>query len=450
MRASRLALSFALLASPLAAQTAAPAAPAAAVRAPKLAYRVRTLPNGMTVVSARDDSSPTVAIQVWYHVGSKDDPESRSGFAHLFEHIMFKSTKHMKAETIDRLTEDVGGYNNAYTAEDVTVYFDVIPSNHLERLLWAEAERLAALTVDEASFKSERDVVKEEYRQRILAPPYGRFQYALTAHSFTKHPYRRPGIGLIEDLDAASLEDVRAFHSTYYRPDSAALVVVGDFDDKDLDRWVDDYFARIPKPATPIPRVTVKEPPRAAETRFAEKGPSVPLPAVGMTYLVPTRAHPDAEALRMLAAVLAEGRSSRLYRSLVYEQRVAQRASAAADLNEDAGLFRLTAIVAGGKTTDEASRALLAEIAKLKETPPAAAELERARIQLVTGLVRDRETNNGKAGDLGEATVLLHDTERVNTDVARFQAVTAADVQRVARTYLTDANRMVVTYEQAQ
>src|SRR5881296_2673452 len=162
---------------------------------PKMSFRERTLPNGLHVLSVVDKASPSVAINVWYHVGSKDDPDRRSGFAHLFEHIMFKSTKNMKAEMMDRLTEDVGGQNNAFTADDVTVYWEVVPSNYLETLLWAEAERLSGLTVDEENFHSERDVVKEEYNQSILAPPYGKFSYVMQQKSFTAHPYKRPTIG---------------------------------------------------------------------------------------------------------------------------------------------------------------------------------------------------------------------------------------------------------------
>src|SRR5256885_11882968 len=202
----------------------------AQIKMPRVEFRERTLGNGLRVISAVDRSTPTVAIHVWYHVGSKDDPPGRSGFADLFEHIMFKSTRNMKAEMMDRLTEDVGGFNNAFTQDDVTVYYEVIPSNYMETLLWAEAERLSALTVDETNFKSERAVVQEEYRQSVLAPPNGRFFYALDQKSFTAHPYKRPTIGSIEDLDAATVENVIKFHDTYYRPDNATLIVVGDLD----------------------------------------------------------------------------------------------------------------------------------------------------------------------------------------------------------------------------
>src|SRR5437016_240540 len=254
---------------------------------PRVEFRERTLANGLHVLSVLDKSSPSVAINVWYHVGSKDDPDQRSGFAHLFEHIMFKSTKNMKSEMMDRLTEDVGGSNNAFTQDDVTVYFEVVPSNYLETLLWAEAERLSGLTVDEENFHSERDVVKEEYNQSILAPPYGKFSYVMQQKSFTVHPYKRPTIGSKEDLDAATIENVRKFHDTYYRPDNATLIVVGDFDPKQLDAWFDKYFAAIPKPSGALPRVQVKEPARAGEKRFTEYGPKVPLPAVEINLLVP-------------------------------------------------------------------------------------------------------------------------------------------------------------------
>ena len=275
------------------------------IRVPRLQFKQRTLPNGLSLISVENHTSPTVAIQVWYRVGSKDDPQGRSGFAHLFEHMMFKGTRHMKDEMMDRLTEDVGGYNNASTGDDYTNYYEVIPSNYLQTLLWAEAERMSSLKVDEANFASERAVVEEEFRQRILAPPYGRLFYLLEQKSFTIHPYHRPGIGSIEDLQAASLDDVRRFHSVFYRPDNAVLVVAGDFDPQQLDAWVDRFLGPIPKPATPIPRVTIKEPPRSAERRFTEYGPNVPLPAVALTFLAPPVTSDDAPVFSVAQAILS-------------------------------------------------------------------------------------------------------------------------------------------------
>ncbi len=418
----------------------------AQTRMPQLKFKDRTLPNGMRVLSVQDSSSPTVAIQVWYHVGSKDDPTGRSGFAHLFEHIMFKSTKNMKSEMMDRLTEDVGGFNNAFTNDDVTVYFEVVPSNYLETLLWAEGDRLSGLNVDDANFKSERDVVKEEFRQSVLAPPYGMFYHVLQQQSFAQHPYKRPTIGSIEDLDAATLKDVQDFHSTYYRPDNGTLVVVGDFDQKQLDTWVDKYLGSIAKPTATLPRVNVNEPARTAERRFTEYGKNVPLPAIGLTYLTPKQSDADSASLRVADAILSAGESSRLYHSLVYEQQIAAEADANSDLREDVSLFVLTAVLSEGKKPEDAEKSLLAEIKKMQDAPVSAAELEKAKNQIITDQLQQRETGNGKALALGEAAVLLGDPNRVNSDLARLQAVTAADVQRVMKKYLTDSNRLVIYY----
>jgi predicted Zn-dependent peptidase len=239
-------LSAGALGPSLARAATTPATAAETLQVPRIDYRERKLGNGLTVLSVESHASPTVSVQVWYHVGGADDPEGKSGFAHLFEHMMFKGSKYMKSEQFDRLTEDVGGENNASTSEDVTAYQAVVPSNHLETLLWAEAERLLNLKVDEANFLSERAVVQEEYRQRILASPYGRFFEEMSTKPYLRHPYRRGVIGSIENLDAAAVADVVAFHATYYRPDNATLIVTGDFDPRQLDAWVDKYFGPIP------------------------------------------------------------------------------------------------------------------------------------------------------------------------------------------------------------
>ena len=286
--------------------------------------------------------------------------------------------------------------------------------------------------------------MKKEFRLRVFAQQYDRLFYLIEQKSFAEHPYKRPGIGSIEDLDAASLEDVKQFHSTYYRPDNATLVVVGDFDQKQFDTWVDKYFAPIAKPDRPLPRVNVKEPPRTKELRFTEYGTN-DLPGVAFTYLAPRKGDPDADALRVADAILSTGESSRLYHSLVYTQQLAAEADSNFDAREDLGLFYFIAILAGGKKPEEAEKSLLAEIKKLQDTPVSAAELEKAKNQLITNQLRERESSDGKALALGEAA-LLGDPNRVNTDLARLQAVTAADVQRVMKKYFTDQNRLVLYY----
>jgi zinc protease len=418
----------------------------AAESIPPLKFEQRTLPNGLQFLWLEDHSAPSAAIQVWYRVGSKDDPAGRSGFAHLFEHMMFKSTKRMPSEFLDRLTEDVGGQNNAFTADDVTVYHETVPSNHLERLLWAEAERLAALTVDADNFKTEREVVKEEYRQRILAQPYGEFGETIQKQSFAEHPYKRPTIGNIAELDASSLEDVRAFHRTFYRPDNAVLVVVGDFEPAELQKWVDQYFGAIPQPTEPIPRVTVKEPARTAAKTITDYDPNVPLPAFAVTYLGPAVTAEDAPALRIAQEVLAGGDSSRLHRDLVYQAQLAQSAEFSADLRTDLGLLTFEVVLATGVPLEKAKTALFKEIDQLVAQPITDAELSIARNQILAAKLIERETFEGKASALGEAAAIYGDPNRANTDLADLQAVTPAQVQAAAKKWFTEPNRLVIDY----
>jgi zinc protease len=420
----------------------------AAVFVAPLPLTQRTLANGLQVITIPDRSSATASVQVWVRAGGKDDPPGRSGFAHLFEHMMFKSTKHMANEMFDRLTEDVGGQNNAFTAEDTTAYHSVVPSNHLERILWAEAERMANLNVDEANFKSERAVVEEEYRQRVLADPYGRLFNALSEQAFEVHPYKRPVIGSVEDLQAATLADVRAFHATFYRPDNAVLIVAGDFDLPQLERWIDRYFGALAKPTTPIPRVTAQEPPRRAHKRVALTGPNVPLPAVALIWKGPPAKSADAPALQVASALLAAGESSRLNESLVYRQQIAQSAGISTDLYADAGLITAYAIGASGHAPPKLEQALLREIERLAQQPIGVAELDKVRARLVTSALAQRQTPLGKAMAVGWAVVLRGDPQAANREIAELQAVNAADVQRVLKRHLLAAKRVTIQYTQ--
>ena len=416
------------------------------VEAPALHFQHETLPNGLEVYSVEDHSSPTVAVQVWYHVGSKDDPPGRSGFAHLFEHMMFKGNERLTADAFDNLTENIGGEKNAYTADDMTVYHEVVPSNYLHPILWAEAERMSALALNDANFNSERDVVKEEYRQRILANPYGEFYLAIAKNSYAVHPYQRPGIGNIAELDASKLAEARAFHSTFYRPDNATLIVVGDFQPNELHEWVNKYFGAIKKPAEKIPRVTAKEPPRKEDKRHVFYSSKVPLPAVAVTYLAPSIRSKDAAALQLADEILSGGDSSRLYQALVYEQQIAQAVSFSADLREDAGLLTLRVVLASGKEPADAEKALTEQLDKVLKEGVTQAELDKAKTRFLTGKLLERETNNGRASALGEAAVIFQDPEHVNTDLAEFQVVTAEQIKEVLNRYLTGKKKVVIEY----
>ena len=359
---------------------------------------------------------------------------------------MFKGTTNTKPETIDRLTEDVGGINNAFTAEDITNYYEVVPSNYLETLIWAEADRLAALNVNQANFVTERDVVIGEYDQRILAEPYGMLDEIVNREAYAVHPYRRGVIGDPANLHAATLEDVVQFHSTFYRPDNAVLVVVGDFNPTQANAWIDAYFGAIARPVGNVPRVTAIEPAQTAERTFTYSAANVPLPAIDYAYHIPAARDADSAALDLAETILAAGKSSRLYQSLVYTQQVATSAYANADLREQPGLFSFRAILTKGKTVAEGRAALDAQIEQIRSEPVSALELERAKTQIASSFVRGRQTYNGIALALVRAAVERGDPGVVNGDLARYQAVTAADVLRVAKTYFTPTNRTVVEY----
>jgi zinc protease len=446
LRTARAAgLAFLLATSALA--TSAFAQTTAPTQVPPIVYKQRTLANGLQVYTSLDRTTPNVTVQVWYGVGSKDDPQGRSGFAHLFEHMMFKATKDLPAESFDRLTEDVGGSNNASTFDDFTNYYEVVPANHLERLIWAEAERMGSLVIDDANFKSERDVVKEELRQRVLADPYGRlFSLYVPQATYKVHPYHRPGIGSIEELDAATIDDVRAFHEAYYRPDDAALIVVGNFNEAQLNAWIDKYLGVLKHPAAPMKRVTAVEPARTGPGVFDGYGPNVPLPALAITWLGVKASDPDAPALKVLDQILSGGKSSRLYDHLVYDQRIATQIFSNADLPQQAGNFMVGAVMSSGHNLTEGEAALLAQVNSLRAAPPSAAELAEAKNELIAGKLRERETIDGRGFALGYALRTNGDAAKANTELADLQAVSAADVQRVARKYLDPQRRMTIRY----
>jgi zinc protease len=407
-------------------------APAAGpIRLAPLPLDQRRLANGLDVVLIPNPATAMASVQVWYRVGGKDDPAGRSGFAHLFEHLMFKRTKNMPDEMFDRLTDDVGGNNNAFTAEDTTAYHSEVPANHVERLLWAEAERMANLDVAQAQFESERKVVEEELRQRVLADPYGRLMDALPREAFAVHPYRRPAIGSIEDLDAASLDDVRAFHATYYRPDNAILVVAGAIDAPTTWGWVERHFGGLKAPAAAIPRVTVVEPARTQPREIAIQAPNVPLPAAALLWQGPRADHPDAAALKVAAAILSAGDSARLNEVMVYREQSAQAVGFAVELYAQAGMLAAYAIGAAKQTPQTLAATLKREIGRLAAKGPSPTELDTVRTQLLTAAIAARQTPQGQASAVGWAMLLKGDAREADREAARLQAVDAAAVRRV-------------------
>jgi len=416
----------------------------AAVRPPKLQYEITTLPNGLTVVLSEDHSTPIVHVQLVYHVGSKNEKPGRTGFAHLFEHLMFKGSANVMPEAHTSMIASIGGQSNAYTTEDETVFWETLPAQYLPLSLWLEADRMATLRIDKDTFINERSVVKEERRMRVDNQPYGRLNEIIYDQAFTVHPYKHATIGSMQDLEAASVDDVRDFYRTYYVPANATLVLVGDFDSTQAIQLVHQYFGRVPKADHEVPRDIPREPPQTQEKRVTLQEPW-PLPVVVVAYHITYDGDPDSYPLHIASKVLSDGQTSRIYRKLVYETQMAVAAFGSANLIENPNLFYAVAIVQPGRSPDDVTAALIAELDRLKTEPITARELQRTKNQFARDYVFGRLSDQQKATQLSHAVVFHHDVRTADSEFEIFQNVTAADVQRVARTYFRPENRLVMT-----
>jgi zinc protease len=415
----------------------------AAVHPPKLPYELITLANGLRVILSEDHSTPIVHVAVWYHVGSKNERPGRTGFAHLFEHMMFKGSQNVDADSHTSVIAGVGGRSNAYTTEDETVFWQTLPAHYLPMVLWMEADRMATLRIDDVAFRREREVVKEERRMRIENQPYGRLSEIIFDTAFTTHPYKHPTIGSMADLEAASVEDVRDFHNTFYVPANATVAIVGDFDPALTRQMVNQYFGRVPRAARPVPRDIPKEPAQTKERR-AVVTESWPLPAVVVGYHVTYDGHPDAYPLHMTAKILSDGNSSRITRELIYNKRIALTAFGSGNITEDPNLFYAVAVLQPGRTPAEAEKALIEEFEKLKREPVSTSELQRAKNQWARDYIIGRESIQDKAMHLAHAAVIHNDIGTADGEFEIFMNVTQADIQRVAKTYFNETNRVVL------
>ena len=416
----------------------------AANRPPKLEYSMTTLPNGLKVVLLEDHSTPIVHAEIWYHVGSKNEKPGRTGFAHLFEHMMFKGSKNVEPEGHPSWISSVGGQSNATTNEDATIFWQTFPAQYLPLVLWLEADRMATLRIDESVFQNEREVVKEERRMRVDNQPYGRLNEIVYDQAFTVHPYKHPTIGSMKDLEAASIDDVREFFRTFYVPSNATLVLAGDFESKEALRLVEQYLGRVPKSDKPVPRDIPVEPPQKKERRVKLEE-DWPLPAVVVAHHITFDGHPDSYPLHVASKVLSDGQSSRIHRKLVYETGIALAAFGVGNIIEHPNLFFAAAIVQPGKTTEEAANALIAELERLQKEPISAAELQQAKNQFARDYVFSRQSNKDKAQTLGHAAVIHDDIKTADGEFDIFMNITQADVQRVAQKYFTPENRLVLT-----
>jgi zinc protease len=408
---------------------------------PAARTRVTHLENGLVVLTLEDHATPVVAFQMWVRVGSRD--ESRyTGLAHLFEHMMFKGSKNIPPEQHARIVQARGGRVNAYTSRDHTVYHADVSREHLPLVIELEAERVANLAITQATLDSERQVVLEERRLRVDDQPDGRGLEALLALSFVAHPYRWPVIGWQSDVEQATLEACRAFFAHYYVPNNIVLVIAGDFDAEEALGIVRRTFGPL-RPAAEIPRNPTREPEQRGERR-ATIDFDLRSPVLAAAWHAPASGHPDAEPLDVLSQILSAGRSSRLYRRLVYQAQLARAAEGAYWELQQAGLFYAFASVRPEAKIERVEQILFEEIGRLAQQPVSAAELEKAKRQLEVGLVDGLATSHALASRIAYDFVTFGRMRPLAERLAAIQAVTPEDVRRVARTYLRPEARSVV------
>ena len=405
---------------------------------PRIQFEKYKLPNGLEVILHEDHSTPIVAVDTWYHVGSGDEQLGRTGFAHLFEHIMFMGSQHVPVGAFDQMLEAAGADNNGSTTEDRTNYYENLPSNALELALWLDADRMGFLlpTMDLAKVNLQRDVVKNERRQRVDNQPYGRADETILAALYPKsHPYSWPVIGSMADLSAASLTDVQNFFKTYYAPNNATLTIAGDFNADSVKKLVAKYFGSIPRgPAvqrrTTVPTVVI---PRDTFLVLEDK---VQLPRLFYTWHSVKGFSPDDAALDILAQVIANDKNSRLYKKLVYELQIAQNVRAFQDGSRLDGKFQIDVTPKPGQKTADIDRIVKAEIANVISNGVTPRELQRAQNLYKASFLNRLASVLGKAEVLNTYNYYVGNPDYVQQDAARYERVTAADVQRVARTYL--------------
>ncbi|TXK51981.1 insulinase family protein [Pontibacter qinzhouensis] len=411
----------------------------------KIDFTEYTLNNGLHVILHQDNSTPNVAVTVLYHVGSKNEAEGRSGFAHFFEHLMFEGTENIGRGEYMGMVSKAGGTLNANTSFDRTFYYELLPSNQLELGLWMEAERMRAAKIDEVGVETQRKVVQEEKRERIDNQPYGSMGENMFGTAFQVHPYKWMPIGSFEDLKNASIEEFRDFYKTFYVPNNATLSIAGDIDIAQTRKLVAQYFATIPKGTKEIPRPAVQEPKQTEERRKTVYD-NIQLPAVIQGYHIPAQGTDDFYALSMLTMLLSEGESSRLPKALVDKQQKAVAAASVPFPTEDPGLFLTYAIANMGVDVADLEAAMDAEIDRVKKEQLEDREFQKLHNQMESQFVQQSTTVAGRAEQLANYHVYFGDANLINTELERYRKVTKEDIRRVANQYLTKQNRVVLHY----
>jgi len=411
----------------------------------KIEFEQYKLKNGMNVILHEDHSTPIVAVTVLYHVGSKNEDPKRTGFAHFFEHLLFEGSENIERGEYMKIVQSNGGLLNANTSFDRTFYYEILPSNQLELGLWLESERLLHAKIDEKGVETQREVVKEEYRQRYENTPYGSFLPEMFKRAFEVHSYNWVPIGSLEHLNQAKIEEFRGFYKTYYVPNNATLSIAGDFDTKQLKKWINLYFADIPRGTKKMNRPTVVEPIKRKEIRAVIED-NIQLPAVMMGYHTPAQGTPDAYAVDMLAQILSQGKSSRMQKSIVDEQEKAVFVGAFPFPTEDPGMALMFGLTNMGVSLEDLEASIDAEVEKVQNELISEKEFQKLKNQIENDMVSQNSRIEGIAESLANYAVYYGDANLINTEIDRYMKVSREDIQRVAKEYFRKDNRVVLHY----
>lgn len=403
------------------------------------------LKNGLHVILHEDHSTPIVAVTILYHVGSKNETAGRSGMAHFFEHLLFEGSENIGRGEYSNYVENAGGALNANTSQDRTFYYEILPSNQLELGLWLESERMLHAKVETIGIETQREVVKEEKRQRIDNQPYGNLFSETLAHAFTVHPYKWAPIGSMEDLNAAQEQDFIDFYHTFYVPNNAVLSIAGDINIEDAKKLIDKYFSGIPRGVKPIPRPNVVEPLNKGEVRDTIWGKDQ-LPLIVQAYHIPAQGTAEYYAVDMLNQVLAQGESSRLNKALVDEKQLALFSSAMTYDTEDPGLTLAFSLANMGVDPSQVEEAMNEEVEKLKNELISEREFEKLRNQVENDFVSRNSSVAGIAESLADYYMYLGDANLINTEIQKYYAVSREDIRNAAKKYYSKDNRVVLYF----
>ncbi|MDY8135049.1 pitrilysin family protein [Aquimarina sp. 2201CG5-10] len=417
----------------------------ATISAQEVEFTEYDLDNGLHVILHKDNSAPVVTTSVMYHVGGKDRTEGRTGFAHFFEHLLFEGTKNIERGKWFEIVSSNGGRNNANTTQDRTYYYEVFPSNNLELGLWMESERMLHPVIDQKGVDTQQEVVKEEKRLRYDNSPYGQILPVLGENLFNVHPYKDPNIGYMKDLDAATLEDVVAYNKKYYVPNNAVLVVAGDIDIDKTKKLVTDYFASIPK-GKDIVRNYPKEEPITKQVNAKAYDPNIQVPATAIAYRTPGFKERDAYVLNMISTYLSDGKSSKLYKKIVDEQKQALQVGAFSIPQEDYGMYLVFALPVGDTTLDVLVTEMEEEVTKVRNELISEKDYKKLQNKLENQFVNSNSSIEGIANSLARYNMLYGNTSLINKEIEIYRSITREEIKEVANKHLKPNQRVVIDY----